>query len=62
MQKYYLSNAVSNTLLALGVLVLLSFGLIELFGIQSDPLMPASAALLIGCTAVLDRVPTLHAK
>ena len=52
MRKLYVSNA----LLSLGVLILLSFGLIEFNGIQSDPLMPAFAALLIGCTAVLDRV------
>ncbi|MCC6454387.1 MAG: hypothetical protein IT328_05550 [Caldilineaceae bacterium] len=46
----------SNTLLSLGILVLLSFGVIEVNGVQSDPLLPAFAALLIGCTAVLDRV------
>jgi hypothetical protein len=46
----------SNTLLSLGVLILLSFGVIEVNGVQSDPLLPAFAALLIGCTAVLDRV------
>jgi hypothetical protein len=53
MRKLYLSNA----LLSLGVLILLSFGFIEFKGIQSDPLLPAFAALLIGCTAVIDRVP-----
>jgi hypothetical protein len=52
MRKLYLSN----TLLGLGVLILMSFGLIEFNGLQSDPLLPAFAALLIGCTAVLDRV------
>jgi hypothetical protein len=52
MQKLHLSN----TLLSLGVLILLSFGLVEFTGFHSDPLLPAFAALLIGCTAVLDRV------
>ena len=52
MQKVYISNA----LLGLGVLILLSFGMIEFTGLQSDPLLPAFAAFLIGCTAVLDRV------
>jgi hypothetical protein len=55
MRKLYLSNA----LLSLGVLILLSFGLIEMNGLQSDPLLPAFAALLIGCTAVLDRISFL---
>ena len=58
MQKLHLSN----TLLGLGVLILLSFGLIEFNGLQSDPLLPAFAALLIGCTAVLDRVSFLNLK
>lgn len=53
MRKLHLSN----TLLSLGVLILISFGLIEATGVQSDPLLPAFSALLIGCTAVLDRVP-----
>jgi uncharacterized membrane protein len=58
MQKLYLSNA----FLSLGVLTLLGFGLIEMNGIQSDPLLPAFAALFIGCTAVLDRVSFLNQK
>jgi hypothetical protein len=58
MQKLNLSNA----FLGLGVLILLSFGLIEINGLQSDPLLPASAALLIGCTAVLDRVSFFNPK
>jgi hypothetical protein len=58
MRKVYLSNA----LLSLGVLFLLSFGLIEINGVQSDPLLPAFAALLIGCTAVLDRITVLNSK
>jgi hypothetical protein len=52
MQKLH----VSNTLLSLGVLTLMSFGLVEITGVQSDPLLPAFAALLIGCTAVIDRI------
>lgn len=58
MQKLHLSNA----LLSLGVLILLSFGLIEINGIQSDPLLPAFAAFFIGCTAVLDRVSIFKSK
>ncbi len=54
--------SLSNTLLGLGVLILLSFGLIEINGVQSDPLLPAFAALLIGCTAVLDRLSILNSK
>jgi len=46
----------SNTFLASGVLMLLAFGALEFQGWQSDPLLPASAAFCIGCTAVLDRV------
>ena len=58
MQKFNVSNA----LLGLGVLILLSFGLIEFTGLQSDPILPAFAALLIGCTAVLDRVSIFKLK
>ena len=58
MQKFHLSNA----LLGLGVVSLLGFGFIEVNGIQSDPLLPAFAALLIGCTAVLDRVSFFNPK
>lgn len=47
---------ISNTLLCLGVLMLLSFGILETAGVPSDPLLPAFAAFFIGCTAVLDRV------
>lgn len=46
----------SNALLSLGVTMLVGFGVIEMSGIHSDPLLPALAALLIGCTAVIDRV------
>jgi uncharacterized membrane protein len=52
----------SNTLLSLGVTMLLGFGVVEMRGLHSDPLLPALAALLIGCTAVLDRVTTLRVK
>jgi hypothetical protein len=52
MQKLHVSNA----LLGLGVIILMSFGFVEINGVQSDPLLPAFAALLIGCTAVIDRV------
>ena len=58
MRKLNLSNA----LLSLGVIILLSFGFIEVNGVQSDPLLPAFAALLIGCTAVLDRVSFFSPK
>jgi hypothetical protein len=58
MQKLHLSN----TLLSLGVLILLSFGLVEFTGFHTDPLMPAFAALLIGCTAVLDRLSVERMK
>lgn len=51
-----LKNMASNTLLMFGVIMLVSFGVFELYGGQSDPLLPASAAFCIGCTAVLDRV------
>ncbi len=47
---------ISNSLLLLGVLTLLAFAGLELFGFQSDPIVPAFAALFIGCTAVLDRI------
>ncbi len=52
----------SNTLLSLGVTMLVGFGVMEISGAQSDPLLPALAALLIGCTAVLDRITSLQVK
>ena len=58
MQKLNLSN----TLLGLGVLTLLGFGVIEVNGLQSDPLLPAFAALLIGGTAVIDRLSILRSE
>ena len=47
---------VSNSLLALGILMLFTFAILEATGLHSDPLLPALAAFCIGCTAVLDRV------
>lgn len=47
---------ISNMLLVLGAAMLCLFGLLQAVGVMADPLMPASAAFLIGCTAVLDRV------
>ena len=47
---------ISNALLVIGILLLATFGLTELNGITTDPLLPAFSALLIGSTAVLDRI------
>ena len=52
----------SNALLSLGVTMLAGFGLMELSGLHSDPLLPALSALLIGCTAVIDRVTSPEVK
>jgi hypothetical protein len=49
-------SQISNTLLVLGAILLGAVVVLEVFGGNSDPLLPASAAFLIGCTAVLDRV------
>jgi hypothetical protein len=46
----------SNTLLVLGVIMLVLFGLLQATGNIIDPLLPATSAFLIGCTAVMDRV------
>ena len=46
----------SNTLLSMGALLLVGFGLLEIMGLRSDPLLPAISAFFIGCTAVLDRM------
>ncbi len=46
----------SNSLLGLGILLLLAFAMLELWGLHTDPLLPAFAAFFIGCTAVLDRM------
>lgn len=47
---------ISNALLMLGLTTLTGFGVLELTGFSAEPILPASAALLIGCTAVLDRL------
>lgn len=52
-------NLASNTFLTLGVFLLIGFGVVELVGSTANPLIPATSALCIGCTAVLDRV-SLH--
>ncbi len=49
-------NLFSNTLLGLGVLLLVTFAVLEMWGMQSDPLVPAFSAFFIGCSAVLDRM------
>ncbi len=55
--KHYTSkHIVSDVLLMIGFIALLGFGAFELSGWGTQPLVPATAALLIGCTAVLDRV------
>lgn len=49
-------HVVSNTALVLGVVMLALYALMQWAGYGSDPLLPASSAFFIGCTAVLDRV------
>jgi len=49
-------SLVSNTALIMGVMVLAAYALLQLTGAGSDPLVPATAAFFIGCTAVLDRI------
>ncbi len=49
-------HVVSNTALILGVAMLALYVLMQWAGYGTDPLVPASAAFFIGCTAVLDRV------
>ena len=49
-------SRISNMLLVLGAVLLATVVILEMTGSSSDPLLPASAAFLIGCTAVLDRV------
>lgn len=46
----------SNTLLVVGVTMLVLFGLLQVMGMGIDPLLPATSAFFIGCTAVLDRI------
>jgi hypothetical protein len=45
----------SNVLLMLGAVMLVAFGVMEVTGVRTDPLMPALSAFLVGMTAVLDR-------
>ena len=49
-------SLMSNTMLGLGVVMLAAFGVLQGAGLNADPMIPAFAALFIGCTAVLDRV------
>lgn len=46
----------SNTLLGFGISILAAFGAMQVLGFHTEPLMPATAAFCIGCTAVLDRI------
>ena len=46
----------SNMLLVSGIGILTVFGAMQVLGLHTEPLMPASAAFCIGCTAVLDRI------
>lgn len=52
----HFKDHISNTLLVLGILMLLMVGVVEIMGSDSNPLLPAFAALAIGVTAVLDRM------
>lgn len=49
-------SLMSNALLATGVLMLMVFAVFQMAGLGVDPLVPAGAAFLLGCTAILDRV------
>jgi hypothetical protein len=51
-----LTSWMSNVLLLAGVVMLCLFGILQVTGNTIDPLVPATAAFLIGCTAVIDRV------
>ena len=55
-----LASWMSNTLLVAGVVMLALFGLFQMMGNTIDPLLPATSAFLIGCTAVIDRVGSRH--
>lgn len=54
--KAHVKRYVSNALLSLGVILLVSVGVMIVAGMAINPLWPATAALAIGVTAVLDRV------
>ena len=49
-------NLVSNTALVMGIVVLAAYAILQVMGAGNDPLVPATAAFFIGCTAVLDRI------
>jgi hypothetical protein len=49
-------NRIGNALLFLGAVMLVVWGAVELAGLSTDPLLPATSALLVGCTAMLDRL------
>ena len=49
-------NRIGNALLVLGAVMLVAWGAGELAGHSTDPLLPATSALLVGCTAMLDRL------
>ena len=49
-------TVLSNALLGLGAIILVVFITLEILGLHSDALVPATAAFFIGCTAVLDRM------
>lgn len=48
-------TVLSNALLVIGAITLVTFGILEVTGFHADPLMPALSASLIGMTVVLDR-------
>lgn len=54
------SNAIklllSNAFLGLSIVLLTAFLAVEMNGFSVDPLIPALAALSVGCSAVLDRL------
>jgi hypothetical protein len=56
MNRFFLSNA----LLSVGAGMLGLFVVLELWGMRSDPLLPALSALMLGGTAILDRVGKQH--
>jgi hypothetical protein len=51
-----MASWMSNALLVVGAAMLVLFGLLQFMGMNIDPLLPATSAFFIGCTAVLDRV------
>jgi hypothetical protein len=51
-----------NACLGLGIVLLAAFLLLEFNGFTAEPLVPALAALSVGCTAVLDRVAPVRSE